>query len=142
MRECDRAHSATPRFSFDAYDQLVEGLSSRGIRALFILDYSNRLYETHRSVRTAEGRAAFARFAAGRYRGKGILWEVWNEPNHEKFWTPEPSAADYLELVRAVALAVRAADPGARILGPATSGIPWDTSDSSSRTASSISSMR
>lgn len=116
------------RYDFRPYDELVEGLSSRGLRALFILDYSNRLYEMERSVRTKAGREAFARFAgaaAARYSGRGIRWEIWNEPNLEKFWHPQPAAADYLRLVKATASAVRAADPEARIAAPATSGFPW-----------------
>src|SRR2546426_654375 len=37
----------------------------------------------------AHGDTAFARFAAAaasRFRGKIELWEVWNEPNLEKYW--------------------------------------------------------
>lgn len=120
------------RYDFTPYDELVDGLSSRGLRALFILDYSNRLYETERSVRTAAGREAFARFAgtaAARYRGRGIRWEIWNEPNLEKFWSPQPGTADYLSLVRATAKAIHAADPEAMIAAPATSGFPWSFLD-------------
>ena len=39
--------------------RLVGGASKRGIRILYILDYSNRLYESDRSVRTEKGRNAF-----------------------------------------------------------------------------------
>ncbi|MBI4600703.1 MAG: cellulase family glycosylhydrolase [Planctomycetes bacterium] len=115
-------------YRFDGYDELVEGLAARGLRALFILDYSNRLYETDRSVRTVEGREAFARFAAAaaaRYRGRGVRWEVWNEPNLEQFWKPQPAAGDYAALAAGAAKAIRAADPEASILAPATSGFPW-----------------
>ncbi len=115
-------------YRFRPYDELLEGLTSRGIRALFILDYSNRLYEKDRSVRTQEGREAFARFAAaaaGRYRGRGIRWEIWNEPNLEGFWKPQPAVEDYAALVIETARAIRAADPQARILAPASSGFPW-----------------
>lgn len=116
------------RYRFGPYDELVEGLSSRGIRALFILDYSNPLWEADRSVRTEEGRKAFARFAAAaaaRYRGKGIRWEIWNEPNLEGFWKPQPAADDYAALAIETAKAMRAVDPEATILAPASSGFPW-----------------
>lgn len=118
-------------YGFDraGYDALTEGCGKRGIRVLYILDYSNKLYEEDRSVRTEAGRKAFAAFAeaaARRYAGKGILWEVWNEPNIKQFWRPQPSAEDYCKLVEATAPRVRAADPSGRVLAPATSGIPFD----------------
>jgi len=115
-------------YDFAAYDQLTEGLAKRGIRALYILDYSNQLYETGRSVRTDEGRQAFARFAAAaaaRYRGRGVIWELWNEPNIS-FWDPQPSLDDYMALAKAVFPAVRMADPEACCVAPATAGIPLD----------------
>ncbi len=109
-------------------DALVEGCMRRGIRILFILDYSNKLYEPERSVRSEEGRKAFAAFAAaavGRYRGKNIIWEVWNEPNIKQFWTPQPSVVDYCKLVEATAFAVKQTDPNALVVGGATSTIPF-----------------
>ena len=111
------------------YDALTEGCTKRGIRILYILDYSNNLYEAERSVRTETGRKAFAAFseaAAKRYSGKGILWEIWNEPNIEQFWTPQPSADDYCKLVELTAPLLRKADPSGLVVAPATSGIPFD----------------
>jgi hypothetical protein len=114
-------------YRFEEYDALLDGLTARGMRAIFILDYANALYETETSVRTEAGRAAFARFAAAaaaRYKGRGVYWEIWNEPNLSQFWKPEPSVDDYAALAIATAKAIRAADPKATILAPATSGIP------------------
>ena len=111
------------------YDALTAGCGRRGIRILYILDYSNQLYESDRSVRTEQGRKAFAAFAeaaAKRYAGKGILWEIWNEPNIKQFWQPQPSADDYCKLVAATAPLVRKADPSGLIVAPATSGIPFE----------------
>jgi hypothetical protein len=122
---------ATPRryeFEKSGYDALTKGCSKRGIRILYILDYSNRLYESDRSVRTEKGRkafAAFARAAAGRYKGRGILWEIWNEPNIKQFWRPQPSAEDYCKLVKVTAPLIKKADPSGLIVAPATSGIPF-----------------
>ena len=110
------------------YDALTQGCIKRGIRILYILDYSNKLYETQRSVRTEAGRKAFAAFAqaaAKRYAGKGILWEIWNEPNIKLFWTPQPSVDDYCKLVELTAPLVKKADPSGILVAPATSGIPF-----------------
>ncbi len=109
------------------YDSLTKGCTERGIRILYILDYSNSIYESGRSVRTEAGREAFADFAeaaARRYSGKGVLWEIWNEPNIKHFWDPQPSVADYCKLVEKTAPRIRKADPNGLVIAGATSQIP------------------
>jgi len=116
-------------FEKSGYDALTAGCLQRGIRIIYILDYSNRLYEPEQSVRTEAGRKAFAAFAeaaAKRYSGKGILWEFWNEPNIKQFWVPQPDVENYCKLVAEAAPLVRKADPSGVLLAPATSGIPFD----------------
>lgn len=113
-------------YDFTAYDELTRGLEERGIRPLYILDYANPLYDAAVSIRTDAGRRAFARFAAAaaaRYRGHGVIWEIWNEPNG-RFWKPHPSAREYMQLVRAAVPAIRRADPHATIIAPAAEGVP------------------
>jgi hypothetical protein len=122
----DAVETQRGEYDFRAYDELTHGLQTRGIRILYILDYSNPLYESEQSVRTEEGRRAFARFAAAaaaRYRGRGILWELWNEPNIDGFWKPTPNADDYMALAKVVLPAIRKADPRALCGAPATSGV-------------------
>ena len=108
-------------YLFRQYDELTEGLAQRGIRALYILNQGNDLYEKDiRSVRTEAGRQAFARFAAtaaSRYRGKGVVWELWNEPN-TVCWSPQPSLDDYMALAKVVFPAIRKADPEAILVAP------------------------
>jgi len=114
-------------FEKSGYDALTKGCTKRGIRILYILDYSNKLYEPDRSVRTEDGRKAFASFAeaaAKRYAGKGVLWEIWNEPNLKHFWSPQPSVEDYCKLVEETAPRIRKADPTGLIVAGATSQIP------------------
>jgi hypothetical protein len=118
-------------YEFDkaGYDALTKGCTERGINILYILDYSNKLYEADQSIRTEAGREAFAAFAgaaAKRYAGKGILWEIWNEPNLRHFWSPQPSAEDYCKLVEATADHIRQADPTCQVVGGATSQIPLE----------------
>jgi hypothetical protein len=130
------------QYNWDEYDELTKNLEKRGLRALYILDYSNALYEdTITSVDPIAGKevtaiasprkpdsvAAFARWAAAaakHYQGRGILWEIWNEPNIG-FWKPKPDVRDYAALALATCRAIREADPQAMILAPASSGFPW-----------------
>ena len=130
-------------YDWSGYEQLLANLERRGLRALFILDYSHHLYEetvtspnpltnvpqrSTASPQHPESIAAFARWAAAaadHFRGRHILWEIWNEPNGS-FWAPKPDAAQYAALALATAKAVREADPHATIIGPASSGFPWE----------------
>jgi hypothetical protein len=130
-------------YDWSAYEELTEQLEQRGLRALYILDYSNPLYEdtvvarnpiTGREERTTaspqqpQSVAAFARWAAAaaaHFRGRGVLWEIWNEPNIG-FWRPRPDVRQYATLALATCRAVRAADPEAGLLAPASSGFPWE----------------
>ncbi len=129
------------RYDWSAYDELTANLEQRGLQPLYILDYSNPLYEetvvsrnpvTGREQRDTaspqrpESVAAFARWAAAaaaRYRGRRVIWEIWNEPNIS-FWKPKPDVTQYNTLALATARAIRAVDPQATIIGPATSEIP------------------
>ncbi len=131
-----QAVERTPgHYDFAAYDRLQAQLKHAGIRPMFILDYGNRLYDGGRSPHTAQARAAFARFAAAaaaHFRGQGVVWEIWNEPNIVQFWKPEPDAQAYARLAMETAQAIREADPEALILRLALPNFPGSTSKPSS----------
>jgi hypothetical protein len=115
------------KYDFSAYDRLMEALKPHGLRALFILDYGNRHYDGGEGPRSEEARQAMARWAAEavrHFQGRGILWEMWNEPNIG-FWKPKPNPDDYVKLALAVGKAIREAAPGETYIGPATSGIDF-----------------
>ncbi len=117
------------QYDFSAYDRLLAHLKKANARALLILDYANPHYDDGVAPHTDTGRAAFSRFAsaaAAHFRGQGVLWEIWNEPNLAQFWKPAPSAEAYAKLAVATARAIRAADPDAVILAPGSSQFPWD----------------
>ena len=114
------------KYDFAAYDRLLASLDREGLRAMFILDYGNDLYGPD-SPRTPEARAAFGRWVAAamaRYRGRGIVWEMWNEPNGG-FWKPRADVAEYILLAREVGRTIRRVAPKETLVGPATSGFDW-----------------
>lgn len=116
------------KYDFSAYDRLLSALNEYKIRPLFILDYSNKLYDNDHAPFTDEGRRAFASWAAAavhRYRGRGILWEIYNEPN-TGFWTPKPRVSDYIKLALETGKAIHDAAPGEQVIGPAVWGIDFD----------------
>jgi hypothetical protein len=112
-------------YDFSAYDRLLAALEEHKIRALLILDYHSRFYDEGLSPHSDEGRKAMARWAAAaakRFQGRGILWEMYNEPNIS-FWKPKPNVGDYAMLALDVGKALREAAPGEMYIGPATSRI-------------------
>ena len=106
----------------------MAALEQHGIRALFILDYGNPLYDKGAPPRTKAAREAFARWAtaaAKHFSGRGVMWEIYNEPNIELFWPPKPNVDEYIALALIVGRSFRAAVPNERLIGPATSGLDF-----------------
>jgi hypothetical protein len=57
------------------------------------------------------------RLVVDRFRRRGVhAYEIWNEPNLEHFWGSGPDPAAYVDMLRAGAAAVRAADPKATVV--------------------------
>jgi len=115
-------------YDFSAYDRLMTALESRGIRALFILDYGNPLYDNGAPPRSDGAQKAFARWAvaaAKHFAGHDVLWEIYNEPNQKMFWPPSPNANEYVVLALAVGRAIRSEAPTEKLIGPATSTIDF-----------------
>jgi hypothetical protein len=129
-------------YDWSGYEALLANLEKRGLRAIFILDYSHPLYEetvtspnpltgqphkTTASPQHPASVAAFARWAAAsakHFQGRHLLWEIWNEPNGN-FWSPKPDAQQYTTLALATCKAIRETDPRATIIGPASATFPW-----------------
>ncbi|MEA3206972.1 MAG: polysaccharide biosynthesis protein PslG [Chthoniobacter sp.] len=116
-------------YDFSAYDRLVAALDQFKLRAVFILDYGNKVYPNAEPPKTDEARAAFARWAVAavsHFKGRGYLWEMWNEPNG-RFWNSPAKTGDYIALARATGAALKQAgllgEKGEACIGPATSTI-------------------
>jgi hypothetical protein len=80
------------------YDSFLPAFWAGGMRMLFILDYANSNYNGFGSPSTPEAFAAFGRWAkaaATHFKGKDVIWEVYNEPLN--FWAApsgtKPTAA-------------------------------------------------
>ena len=121
--EYERGH-----YDFSAYDRLMTELKAHGIRAFFILDYGNPLYDNGAPPRTEAAQQAFVLWsvaAAKHFAGRGVLWEIYNEPNHQLFWPPRPNVNEYVALALAVGRAWRVEVPNEKLIGPATSGLEF-----------------
>jgi hypothetical protein len=116
-------------YDFSAQDRLLASLDQFHLRALLILDYTNPLYDGGKPTCSEAGRQAFANWAVAavtHFQGRGIIWEIWNEPDGEWFWKPKPNAEDYAKLAVTVSKAIHEAAPDEFVVGPAFSvGLPW-----------------
>jgi hypothetical protein len=54
-------------------------------------------------------------------------WQIWNEPSFNTFWSDQPFADDYVALVRASRTAVKAVDPGAKIVLAGLPNKSWNS---------------
>ena len=116
-------------YDFSHYDTLLHDLDSHHLRALLIFDYGNNIYGAGgRPPYDDAGRTAFANWAVAavdHFKGRHVLWELWNEPNGDWFW-PHHSAGDYAKLALTVDKAIHDRFPHETLIGPATSGIDLD----------------
>ena len=120
-----RTETATAQYDFTAYDRLVALLEQYKIRPVFIFCYANGLYDGGLSPYTDEGVQAFARWAVAavsHFKGRGIVWEMYNEPNFF-FWRPKPNVEAYIKLALAVGEGIYEVAPAEDTIGPAVSGV-------------------
>lgn len=105
------------------FDRIMAAAAGRDLRVIATLAYTPawaRLGSCpHQSCRPRDFAefARFAREAATRYSRWGLHhWEIWNEPNTQAFWYPRPDAADYAQLLRLTAAAIKGVDGSATVL--------------------------
>ncbi len=117
-------------YDFKNYEFLMSELEKHNMSAYFILDYGNTLYEKQwNGVVTEEGRKAYAKWAAtvvDHFKGRGIIWEIWNEPNIKSFWVNDINVHQYIDMALEAVKAIRAKTPNEIIIGPAVSQVPLD----------------
>src|SRR5579862_8141045 len=109
-------------YNFNAYDQIMQQLSSNGLRPVMVLDYSNTLYSSTGAPNTPASVTGFANYAAAavaHYKHQGVIWEIYNEPCQACFW-PNPNPDDYYTLVSNVVPAMRAVSSDEWIIGLST----------------------
>lgn len=56
------------------------------------------------------------------YGDRVDVWEVWNEPNSERFWKPAPDPLAYTSLLKKTYPAIKAENPNATVLGGSLAG--------------------
>ncbi len=117
-------------FLFTELDRLVALAAANDVKVLLGVakapEWSRPVTELDGPPTDSTRYRAFMELLAARYRGRVAAYELWNEPNLQREWNGYPlDAADFVELVRAGAAGVRAADPAAILVSgaPAVTGV-------------------
>lgn len=108
-----RIEPAPGQYDWAPWDRIVEETTARGLELIVVLE---RPPEWVGSPPAPADFAHFAGTVAARYGDRLRYYQIWHNPNLEDGWGMPPHPAQYAELLRQAALAVRAADPDARIL--------------------------
>jgi len=119
-------------YDWSELDRLLAGAEARGIKVSLLLTHTPdwvhpALVETepnssYRQWTAPKGETElqhwsnFVRDVVGRYKGRVVHYEIWNEPNHRSFWRPEPNPSEYAALLRAAYLSAKETDPQATIV--------------------------
>ena len=131
--------------SFHESDPLVARAAARGIDLLPVVVYTPRWAravpgEKHSAPADPKNYAAYVTALVARYGPNGTFWaehqelparpvrtwQVWNEPDMEYQWVPRENwQGRYGTLLREARAAVRAADPGARVVLAALTNFSW-----------------
>jgi hypothetical protein len=115
-------------YDFSLQRRIVDACEKRGLRVVTQLDFVDPRFEKSHSIKTEEGRRSYAQFCAGivkECKGKGVIWEMWNEPNGPSFWQAPIGGADYFTAIAAAMKAMRDADPDGIIIAPSVCTFDW-----------------
>ena len=125
-------------YDFSDYDPIIQDAEDNGLFVLGCLFGGNLLYEDDGlgGIQTEEGRQGFANFAAAlveHFKGRDIIWEIWNEPNVRTFWNKEGMhntdefAEEYTALVKVTTAAMLEKDPDCFVMAGSVSNF-WEPS--------------
>jgi polysaccharide biosynthesis protein PslG len=123
------------RYDWGFDDTVAGSLAAEGLRWLPIIDYSAGWAESipgvgHSPPVWASAYAAYAAAFAARYGRGGSFWsthpglaplpvdtyEIWNEPDSTRFWSPTPNPTRYAELYLRARNAIVDVDSSARVI--------------------------
>ncbi len=123
------------RFEWNEPDRIVRAVDSAGLKVVARVDghagwsRAVNIYPDDGPPDRMSDWADFLSALGGRYKGKIDAYEIWNEPNLSREWgRKQPSAPEYVELLKASYAAIKRADPDALVvtagLSPTTDTSP------------------
>jgi polysaccharide biosynthesis protein PslG len=118
-REAEPSQGKYNEWWLNEYEKAIDMARAGGQRVIVMVDSAPAWASgstSSNAPRDPAQFAAFMSFIAKRYAGKVDAWEIWNEQNLQRFWSTGPDPKAYAALLRAAYPAVKAADPGAKVV--------------------------
>jgi len=134
--EWNRVEPRNGYFEWAKFDRAVAAAEARNIKIVGKLVYTaDWASSAPASAAVADKRyyppsdlndwREYVRQTVDRYKGSVDTWEVWNEPNSDKYWKPSPSASGYAALLKAAHAEIKAVQPRSTVLiGGLANGFP------------------
>ncbi|MGB5758597.1 MAG: cellulase family glycosylhydrolase, partial [Acidimicrobiales bacterium] len=123
--ECDNCYSD---WYINRIDTLIADAKARGLDVMFTVGETPSWANSGDKLAPPADPAKYGEFMtwlANRYRGRVIGYEIWNEPDLEKFFHGD--VGDYVELLQAAYRGVKAGDPNGTVVfgGPSHQNVPF-----------------
>lgn len=132
----DMLNPTPDEWMFDDYDSVVKIGRAHNLEFLGILDYVSWWASSAQSSQDWRVRlyseplnnydfAHYTYAVVNHFKNDVHVWQIWNEPNTQGFWKPNPNPAHYVALLQEAYLAAKYADPDAVVLfaGMSSNGI-------------------
>ena len=104
------ALKTTREFEIRKFTAFADKAQARGLRTLLTVTGSAGAPASPQEFATVAADLATA------LRGKGVDYEMWNEPDDSTFWPNGPQPAAYAALIKVAYPAIKEADPAATVL--------------------------
>ena len=112
------------RWEFSRSDLPLDAAERNGIEVIAILGSDTLPAWGKPPFRHLDAYLGYVKQCAERYRGRVRYFELFNEPNHLRFWGEKPNAADYVTLLAESARLIRRHAPEAKIVCGGLAGTP------------------
>ncbi len=118
-RQAQPSRGSYDQWWIDEYERAIDMARRAGQRVVLMAYNAPAWASGSPSSNVPRKPRDFARFMAHlarRYRGKVSAYEVWNEPNLERFWSTGPSPRAYTRLLKPTYRAIKSVDPRAEVV--------------------------
>ena len=114
-------------WDFSKTDLLVGKAAERGVKILGILGacppWANGGKDYRYPPTDIKAWRYYVSTVCSRYKGRINAWEIWNEENISYFWRPKVDPKQYVQLLGNASMAIRKADPGAKVIFGGVAGL-------------------
>ncbi|WP_434026039.1 cellulase family glycosylhydrolase [[Pseudomonas] boreopolis] len=124
----DKVERVPGKYDWSYYDDLIAELDSRNMFAYFTI-YAHGRGGGNMTL-PGERKGGITKWisaAAERYKNNNVVWELWNEPNVDRFWPPKSNVDEYVRFANEACEMIREKDASAVVVAGALAQRSRDT---------------